>query len=102
MKYLIPYEKNGNIYIPNDLIDSLIKINITGQGYQIFNYILFATYRQNKPETTLTLKDISEGTGINVKNINRTINKLLNMNMISKTNNVYSINIHHNEWGKDG
>ena len=79
-----PQLENGYVKISNEIWDALCKIRIPGEAMQILQIIIRKTYGFNKKKVHIALNYFSLITGIDKKNINRNIKKLLNMNIIFK------------------
>lgn len=90
------------IKIENGLFDALVRIRISGEARQVFDFIIRKTYGFNKKHDELSLSQFVSGTGLSKPTILRSIKKLLSMNLIDKKVNgkrhIYSICRHYDKW----
>lgn len=82
-----PQIENGYTAIANDIMDALCHIRIPGEARQVLDSILRKTYGWHKKEDGIPLSQFVEMTGINRPNICRSINMLVDMNIIIKKDN---------------
>ncbi|MFC1556966.1 replication protein [candidate division KSB1 bacterium] len=82
-----PQLENGYIRIANELFEALCGIRISGEAMQVFNTIIRKTYGYSKPKDQIATSQFIEITRLSKRAIHRARKKLLDMNMISVTNN---------------
>ena len=85
-----PQLDNGYIKIANTIMSELAKIRIPGQARQVLDFILRKTYGWNKKTDVISLSQFAEGTGLSKSSICKSLNKLLEMNLITKKGSAMS------------
>lgn len=93
-----PQKENGYTAIANEIMEALAKTRIPGQARQVLDFILRKTYGWNKKESVVSLPEFVEGTGLSKVAICKSLNKLLDMNIITKLGNAKS---HFTKLGND-
>lgn len=97
-----PQCEDGYTKIANELLDALVSIRIPGESMQIFLLILRKTYGYAKKEDRIALSQFQKYTGITRTHIQRGIDKLVAMNIVTQKGNnngvTYGINKHYNTW----
>ncbi len=86
----IPKLANGYTRIANEIMDELSKIRIPGRARQVLDFILRKTYGWHKKTATISLSQFTEGTGMSKISVCKGLNKLLDMNLITKKGNAKS------------
>jgi phage replication O-like protein O len=102
-----PDIKDGHIDIAHDLANALMKINLSGYQYRIIWCIFRKTYGWHKSTDKISLTCFEKMTGLERRNINRSLKELEDMNMIiiDRNNyiNTYKFNSDYDTWKfKDG
>lgn len=90
--------------ISTELFDQLCKIRISGEARQIFDYIIRKTWGYNKKEDQISYSQFEQGTNLPSRSIRRSIQYLINRNMITSRNiaqgkeGIYSIQKDYSKW----
>lgn len=98
--------ENGYCRIANELMEAMIQIRIPGESMQCLLVIFRETYGYNRTSRDIPNKQFEAKTGICKQHIKRAIQKLIDMNLISVTNNgtskqpIYKINKNYDSWKK--
>ena len=71
------------IKISNDIWDALLKYNINGESRRILDFIIRKTYGFNKKTDIISLSQFTKATGINRRNVQRCVKKLINRKMVA-------------------
>jgi len=77
-----PQKENGFVAIANELIEVLSRIKLNGTQFRIILAILRATYGYNRKYHHISDGFLSKVTGINQRQINREIQRLIKMDII--------------------
>ena len=97
-----PQIEDGFTRIANELLEALCGVRIPGECRQIFDFIIRKTYGFNKKEDCIPLSQFVKATGKKKSNVIRSINTLIEMNLIAKRYNKratrYSINKDYSTW----
>jgi len=97
-----PQCEDGYTKIANELLEALCQIRIPGESMQIFLTILRKTYGYGKKEDRIALSQFVEATGVSKTHVLRAIDKLVDMNIVTKNGNgyivSYGINKIYQEW----
>lgn len=97
-----PQRENGHIDIANEIAEHLAYYRLSGQEYQVLWVILRKTWGWQKKEDWISLSQFFVLTKMKKPSIIKTINKLLNKNIISKKANenniLYSFNKDFDKW----
>jgi phage replication O-like protein O len=97
-----PQCEDGYTKIANELLQELCKVRIPGEAMQIFLVILRHTYGYNKKEDRIALSQFTEETGIVRTHVQRAIDKLVKVNIVTLKGNCvgvyYGINKHFSTW----
>lgn len=97
-----PQVENGYTRIADELLEALIKIRIPGQAMQVLLFIIRKTYGFNKKQDAISLSQFEAGTGLSKPRICHCLDKLSEINIITKNGNMattkYSINKHYSTW----
>ena len=95
-------QREGYTKIPNNILEALTGIRISGEEGQCLWLILRKTYGWHKQEDWISNSQFVKVTGINKQNVNRAIQKLAKKNMVIKKdyNNrpVYSLQQDVQKW----
>ena len=86
-----PHKKNGFVPIAFEIMEALAKTRIPGQARQILDFILRKTYGWDKKEDSISLSQFTEATNLTKTHVCRGINKLIEMNIITKKGNAHSL-----------
>ncbi|MFC1558732.1 replication protein, partial [candidate division KSB1 bacterium] len=97
---------NNNEYtkLPNDLLEALARIRISGEAVQVLLFIIRKTLGWNKREDAISYSQFVLGTGLLKPNIRRALIKLQQMNIVFIINtdngrtNKYRINKDYETW----
>ena len=96
------HERNGFTKIPNETIEALTKIRISGEEGQCLWLILRKTYGWHKDEDWISNSQFAKTTGIKKQSINRAILKLIKKNIVSqkayKGRSVYGLGKDTEKW----
>ena len=79
------YLENRYTDVPNKLLEKIGKTNFTGAEIQILIFIIRFTYGEEKESNQLSLKFISEGTGIDKRYISNSLSELIEDKVILAT-----------------
>lgn len=97
-----PQVENGYIKIANELFDAFCKIRISGETRQVLDVIIRKTYGFNKTKDVISYSQFSEFTGMSRQSCIKATRKLVEMNLVSVTNNgnskLYQINKDFDTW----
>lgn len=77
-----PQRENGFTPIANELIEALSKTKLNGTQFRIILAILRATYGYNRKYHHISDGFLSKVTGINQRQVNREIQRLIKMNIV--------------------
>jgi len=83
-------DNKGFTAIPNELIEALGKIRISGEANQILWVIIRKTFGWHKVKDKIALSQFVLSTGIKKPNIIRALHKLIEMKIIKKDNDTVS------------
>ena len=86
-----PQRENGHVEIATEIWEQLTKIRIPGQARQVLDFILRKTYGWHKKIDIISLSQFVQGTGLHKNTVCKAINKLLDMNLITKKGNAKSL-----------
>lgn len=97
--------ENGYTKIANELLEALSKTALNGTQWRIVLTIIRFTYGFNKKEAEMSLKLISNKTGINIKQVGRELNLLIKYKIVLvtkeanfKKSRVISFNKKYSKW----
>ncbi|MBA7484710.1 hypothetical protein ES707_20240 [subsurface metagenome] len=97
-----PDTENGHIDIAHDLAEALMRVNLSGYQNRIIWCIFRKTYGWHKSTDKISLTLFEKMTGMERRNINRTIKELEDMNMVivDRNNrvNTYKFNSDYDTW----
>jgi phage replication O-like protein O len=97
-----PQTENGYTRIANDILDALCKIRISGEARQVLDTIIRKTYGFGKKEDAVALSQICQMTGLKKPIACRALNKLVEMNLITRRGNdvanIYAFNKDFDSW----
>ena len=97
-----PQKENGYMAVANEIQEALCAFRIPGEARQVFDTILRKTYGYNKKEDRIPLTQFCLYTKLKRKTVCKAINKLLEMNLITKKGtswvNSYRINKDFETW----
>ncbi len=103
-----PQVENGYTRIANELLDAIISHPFSRREYAVFMAIVRMTYGYNKKEDAISGWQLSEITGIDRSHVSKTINELVQKNIIKKSDSgrishgqsipFLSINKHYKTW----
>jgi len=97
-----PQLEHGHIRIANDIWKALRSIRIPGESMQCLLFIIEKTYGWQKKEDRIAIGQFAEATGIRKTHIKRSIDKLVEMNIVTKKGNelgiTYSLNKNYESW----
>jgi phage replication O-like protein O len=98
-----PQVENGYTPIANELLDQLMKVNLSGSEWQLLIAILRKTYGFQKKTDWITLSQFAKITGIERRNVHRTLKKLSSKQMtvvqIDDNNRLkYGFNKNYEQW----
>ncbi|MBP7186348.1 MAG: replication protein [Ruminococcus sp.] len=70
--------------IPNDVLDGLCRLQLSGSEMRIILYIIRRTYGFSRDFAEIPLSEIASVIGMSVPNISRTLKKMADMNLIER------------------
>lgn len=76
--------------ISTELLEALCKIRISGEARQMFDTIIRKTYGWSKPTDRISTTQFMEATGLSKGAVQRGRKKLVEMNLIGVSKNVYT------------
>lgn len=85
-----PQKENGHAPLANETLDHLAKIRISGESMQVLWVIFRNTYGYSRKECFLTLKEISEATGLHRQSTFKAVEHLIEMNLITQKGEKWS------------
>jgi len=77
-----PQLENGYTKVANEILEALVKINLSPYQSRVLWFIIRKTYGWHKKTDWISLSQIAEGTGIAKPNVCRTIKWLTIKNLI--------------------
>jgi phage replication O-like protein O len=77
-----PQLENGYTPVANEILEALVKINISPYESRVLWFVIRKTYGWHKKTDWISLSQIVEGTGIAKPNVCRTIKSLTGKNII--------------------
>ena len=97
-----PQKENGYTPIANEIMDKLAKTRIPGEARQVLDFILRKTYGFHKKEDYISNAQFVSATGLKKTNVCRSLNKLVDMNIVIKKDNskriIYCFNKDFDSW----
>ena len=93
-----PQKENGYTAIANELLEKIYHLPINGSEFRILLMVARKTYGYNKKYDTISLSQLSAGTGLNRPNVCKTIKSLVVKRLLIKTKNSYSLRKNYDEW----
>lgn len=93
-----PQIENGYIKIANELFEAFYRCKLSDYERIVVLCIWRKTYGFNKKEDIISLKQIQKETGIHTKHISRTLNKLIEKNVLIYKGEKKSINKNYYTW----
>jgi phage replication O-like protein O len=97
-----PQLENGYTKVANEIFEALAGIRIPGEARQVLDVIFRKTYGFNKKEDKISLSQFCILTHLRDCDVCRAINKLINMNIVSKkanlVANIYRFNKDFTTW----
>jgi phage replication O-like protein O len=97
-----PQVKDGFTPIPDKILDALARTRIPGEARQVLDAVIRKTCGWGKPSDKISLSQFMNMTGLSKVAICKGINKLLEMNIITKKGNdlvtTYSIQKDYDNW----
>ncbi len=79
-----PQKENGFTPIANEIIESLVKIDLLGAEWRVLLFIIRKTYGYHKKSDRISFTQFEKGTGISRQTINKTIKNLVAKGLIVK------------------
>lgn len=79
-----PQKENGFTPIANEIIESLVKIDLLGAEWRVLLFIIRKTYGYQKKQDRISFTQFEKGTGISRQTINKTIKNLVAKGLIVK------------------
>lgn len=86
-----PQKENGFTAIANELMDALIKVDLSGQEFKIALLIIRKTYGFNKKDDAVSLTQMMGFTGMGKIRCSQVVNRLQLMKIITVTENINGI-----------
>ena len=86
-----PQKENGYTPIAHEIMEAFSRTRIPGECRQILDFVLRKTYGWDKKGDTISLSQFCEATKLSKSHICRGINKLIEMNVITKKGNAQSL-----------
>jgi phage replication O-like protein O len=99
-----PQKEHGYTGIANEIIEALLKANLSAQEFKIILLIIRKTYGYRKKEDYISLRQIAQATGASVNGCSRAVNKLHRKKMIGVNRTVeglpnkYKFNKDYSQW----
>ena len=94
--------EDGFTKMPNNLLEQLARIRISGEAMQVFWVILRKIYGFHKKSDKIALSQLSAATGLKRVTVCKAIKKLTELNLITKKGNSmaneYTVNEHFDTW----
>lgn len=94
--------ENGYIKIANELFEAFARIRISGEARQVLDVIIRKTYGYSKKEDRISLSQFCLATGMSKIGVCKALNKLQEMNLITKKGNdlgiIYKLNKDFDNW----
>jgi len=76
--------ENGFLRVANELMDALVRSDLSGREFRVFLAIMRETYGWNTKERSMTLRRISDMTGVDRRHVPGLVRGLINRNMIRR------------------
>ncbi|HUU39672.1 MAG TPA: replication protein, partial [Desulfatiglandales bacterium] len=93
-----PQLEDGYTRIANELLEAMARINLSGYQSRVLMAIWRQTYGWHKKEDYISVSQIARMTGIDKRNVSRTLKELIEKNMIRKNGRMTAFNKNYNEW----
>lgn len=93
-----PQKENGYTAIANELLEAFMTLNLSSHCWRILFCVIRQSYGWNKKTARLTLSQISQFTGIDIRLIPRNLKKLQEKNIILKKGNEYQLQKDYHKW----
>jgi len=77
-----PQLENGYTRVANEILEALVKINLSSYESRVLWFVIRKTYGWHKKSDWIALSQIVDGTGIDKRNVWRTIKSLERRNLI--------------------
>jgi len=77
-----PQKENGFLSIANEIVDELMKVNLSAYEMRVLWFILRKTYGFNKKTDWMALSQFAKGTNLDRRLVHRTLKKLSSKQMI--------------------
>ena len=81
-----PQLENGFTMVANEILEALVKINLSSYESRVLWFIIRKTYGWHRPSDWIALSQIVKGTGIDKRNVWRTMKSLERRNLIIRPN----------------
>ena len=95
-------EQGGYTKIPNDILEALIQVRISGEEGQCLWLLLRKIYGWHKDQDWLSNKQFAKATGLRKQNVNRAINALMKKGIVIKNDykgrGVYGLQADISKW----
>lgn len=95
-----PQVENGYTKIANEIIETLMRTNLSSYQSRILWAIWRKTYGWNKKEDWISNNQLVMMTGIRKQHVSRTIKELIKRNMVTKSGNKTAFNKDYTQWEK--
>lgn len=93
-----PQIENGFTRIANEIMEALMRTNLSAYQGRVLMAIVRLTYGWQKKEDSITNKRIVELTGLNKAHASRTVSELVARNMVTKAGNKIGLCKDHQGW----
>jgi phage replication O-like protein O len=99
-----PQKENGFTSIANELLEELIKLNLSGQELRACLFVIRKTYGFNKKEDLIALSQFKTALNIGKIRASQIVNVLIERNILTVTKNIngitrgYMFNKHYDKW----
>lgn len=90
--------ENGFVCLPNELLEALMRLNLSPQESRIFWVVIRETLGWGKKEKAISLARFSELTGIVKPHICNTLKKLQKRKIVVRTKNKFSLQENYLRW----
>ena len=84
-----PQKENGHVRIANELVEAFQLLHLSGNQWRVLWAILRFTYGWNKKTDHISLTSFEKGTGLDRRNLKRSLDILFSRNIILKDNSSY-------------
>jgi len=102
MERASPQLENGHTRIANELLEAIIKCSFNGTEFRLIFAVIRKTYGWKRKKTVITYGVLAQDLEIDIRNIKRTVNKLIQIGVILKEKcgkqNILGLNKDYKSW----